>query len=461
MISLGVIITSVTCLCAETVFDSECDDTGCHEMEVPPGFATTELICIIWFTTEYLLRFLASRNKCKFLKNTMNVIDKLAIAPFYITAIVKLMNPDGGGGGPFAIVRVIRLIRIFRVFKLGKHSSGLVVLTRTVRLPPLPLALSSAWLILQCCCAQISGSMNELMLLLFFLAMGMLVFATAVYYCEHGRVGEGIDNYPVFESIPHGFWWAIVTMTTLGYGDLYPVTPAGMIVGSVWCASNAQPAAAAAAACCLDSRQPLFAEAALLRLRSSITGVLMIALPMVVIGQNFADHYSQMRMEEQEREAEAEAARLEEKGESRPDQSRSRVVGERGGGLTLPVRARRKIDEARERGRHRGFGSGQRHGESGRRPAAGTTSAVETLAAAVVQAPWSFQTADCPIENPFLMHLCVALFARVLLMGEQRLSLQGPSTSRSPAQSKLRTGREVVLSRSWGGRTEVDGSQSP
>ena len=92
-------------------------------------------------------------------------------------------------------------------------------------------------------------------------------------------------------------------------------------------------------------------------------------------------------MEEQEREAEAEAARLEEKGESRPDQSRSRVAGERGGGLTLPVRARRKIDEARERGRHRGFGSGQRHGESGRRPAAGPTSAVETLAAAVAQAP--------------------------------------------------------------------------
>ena len=59
---------------------------------------------------------------------------------------------------------------------------------------------------------------------------------------------------------------------------------------------------------------------------SSITGVLMIALPMVVIGQNFADHYSQMRMEEQEREAEAEAARLEEKGESRPDQPGSAAV---------------------------------------------------------------------------------------------------------------------------------------
>lgn len=52
----------------------------------------------------------------------------------------------------------------------------------------------------------------------------------------------------------------------------------------------------------------------------------MIALPMVVIGQNFADHYSQMRMEEQEREAEAEAARLEEKGESRPDQPGSAAV---------------------------------------------------------------------------------------------------------------------------------------
>ena len=90
-----------------------------------------------------------------------------------------------GGGSSFAIVRVIRLVRIFRVFKLGKHSSGLVVLGRTI-----------------------SGSMNELMLLLFFLAMGVLLFATALYYCEHGREGEGLDGSPVFTSIPHAFWCA-------------------------------------------------------------------------------------------------------------------------------------------------------------------------------------------------------------------------------------------------------------
>lgn len=246
LVSLGVIVTSVTCLCAETVFDSECDETGCHEKTTPEAFAMIETVCIAWFTTEYLLRLLAVRSKGKFIKAVMNVIDVLAIAPFYITLISIMLDPDGGGGGSsFAIVRVIRLVRIFRVFKLGKHSSGLVVLGRTI-----------------------SGSMNELMLLLFFLAMGVLLFATAVYYCEHGREGEGLDDSPVFISIPHGFWWAIVTMTTLGYGDLYPVTPAGMIVGSM----------------------------------CSITGVIMIALPMVVIGQNFADHYSQMRMEEQERE---------------------------------------------------------------------------------------------------------------------------------------------------------------
>eukprot|EP01043_Picozoa_sp_COSAG02_P058207 COSAG02_NODE_7204_length_3121_cov_2.780609_4_plen_316_part_00 len=245
MVSLAVIVTSVTCLCAETIFDSECDETGCHDVPSPEEFATIETVCIIWFTTEYLLRLIASRNKCKFVKAVMNVIDVLAIAPFYVTQISKLISGGSGGGSSFAIVRVIRLVRIFRVFKLGKHSSGLVVLGRTI-----------------------SGSMNELMLLLFFLAMGVLLFATAVYYCEHGRDGEGLDGDPVFISIPHGFWWAIVTMTTLGYGDLYPVTPAGMIVGSM----------------------------------CSITGVIMIALPMVVIGQNFADHYSQMRMEEQERE---------------------------------------------------------------------------------------------------------------------------------------------------------------
>jgi hypothetical protein len=196
-------------------------------------------VCIIWFTAEYLLRLLANKNRLKFVRDTMNLIDLLAIAPFYITLAI------GGGGSSFAIVRVIRLVRIFRVFKLGKHSSGLVVLGRTI-----------------------SGSMNELLLLLFFLAMGVLLFATAVYYCEHNRAGEWDDDSPKFESIPHGFWWAIVTMTTLGYGDLYPVTPPGMLVGS---------------AC-------------------SITGVIMIALPMVVIGQNFADHYSQMRLETQEQE---------------------------------------------------------------------------------------------------------------------------------------------------------------
>ena len=74
-----------------------------------------------------------------FVTSTMNIIDLLAIAPYYITLSM------GGGGSSFAIVRVIRLVRIFRVFKLGKHSSGLVVLGRTI-----------------------SGSMNELMLLLFY-----------------------------------------------------------------------------------------------------------------------------------------------------------------------------------------------------------------------------------------------------------------------------------------------------
>jgi hypothetical protein len=259
VISLAVIIVSVSCLCVETIYDSECDTGGvnnkverlkhcpgsdmsakcCWDVESPEIFHLLETICIAWFTTEYLLRVLCNRNKYMFVTSTMNIIDLLAIAPYYITLSM------GGGGSSFAIVRVIRLVRIFRVFKLGKHSSGLVVLGRTI-----------------------SGSMNELMLLLFFLAMGVLLFATAVYYCEHGRVGEWEDDSPKFESIPHGFWWAIVTMTTLGYGDLYPVTPQGMLVGSV----------------------------------CSITGVIMIALPMVVIGQNFADHYSQMRLETQETE---------------------------------------------------------------------------------------------------------------------------------------------------------------
>ena len=102
---------------------------------------------------------------------------------------------------------------------------------------------------------------NEFLLLIIFLALGVLIFATMIYYAE--RIGarpsdpRGNDHTD-FKNIPIGFWWAVVTMTTLGYGDMYPKTWSGMLVGAL-CA---------------------------------LAGVLTIAMPVPVIVNNFGMYYS-------------------------------------------------------------------------------------------------------------------------------------------------------------------------
>ncbi|VDM74373.1 unnamed protein product [Strongylus vulgaris] len=120
---------------------------------------------------------------------------------------------------------------IFRLFKLTQHHRGLQILIHTFR-----------------------ASAKELILLVFFLILGIVIFAALVYYAEKMEVNP--DNQ--FQSIPLGLWWAICTMTTVGYGDMTPHTSFGRLVGSL-CA---------------------------------VMGVLTIALPVPVIVSNFAMFYS-------------------------------------------------------------------------------------------------------------------------------------------------------------------------
>jgi len=129
------------------------------------------------------------------------------------------------------ILEFFSIIRIMRLFKLTRHSPGLKILMHTFK-----------------------ASAHELMLLIFFLIIGIVISAALVYYAE--RIQYNPDND--FTSIPVGLWWAIETMTTVGYGDMTPKTYLGMVVGS-FCA---------------------------------LTGVLTIALPVPVIVSNFALFYS-------------------------------------------------------------------------------------------------------------------------------------------------------------------------
>lgn len=189
-------------------------------------FFVIETACNIWFTFEAVVRFIACPNKVLFWKDFKNIIDIMAILPYYV-ALIQTMDPESkcGAGNDFAFLRVIRLIR---VFKLTKHSQGLQILLLTFQ-----------------------SSMEGLTLFILTLMVCILVFSSMVYFCEIDEKDTQI------KSIPGGFWWAVITMCTVGYGDVVPVGNYGKMVGTV-CA---------------------------------LSGVLTLAIPVPIITENFNKFY--------------------------------------------------------------------------------------------------------------------------------------------------------------------------
>ena len=249
MISISFIIISTIGLTMNTLPSMQTtDDSG--EPVDNPKLAMVEAVCITWFTLEYILRFASSPDKCEFVKGGMNVIDILAILPYFLSLFIlgggddddDDKNVDGeedDDGGGFEqirkMVQVFRIMRILRIFKLARHSTGLQALGYTLK-----------------------SSYKEMGLLGLFLAMGVLIASSLLYFMEKDEPETD------FVSIIHTFWWAIITMTTVGYGDLSPTTFAGKLVGG---------------AC-------------------AISGVLVVALPIPIIVNNFAEFYkNEMRRE--------------------------------------------------------------------------------------------------------------------------------------------------------------------
>ncbi|XP_033826796.1 potassium voltage-gated channel subfamily A member 1-like [Periophthalmus magnuspinnatus] len=249
IISVMVIVVSILIFCLETLpeFRHEKELREQHTVEphptianetvtIPPRFTPfqdpffiVETICICWFSCELLVRFFCAPSKVLFCKDVMNIIDLFAIIPYFVTIGTELAKDKGTQPSvSLALIRVIRLVRVFRIFKLSRHSKGLQILGQTLK-----------------------ASLRELALLIFFLFIGVILFSSAVYFAEVDRPNT------LFTSIPEAFWWAVVSMTTVGYGDMYPETVGGKLVGSM-CA---------------------------------IAGVLTISLPVPVIVSNFSYFY--------------------------------------------------------------------------------------------------------------------------------------------------------------------------
>ncbi|XP_064652060.1 potassium voltage-gated channel protein Shaw-like isoform X11 [Lineus longissimus] len=189
------------------------------------AFFFIECACNAWFTFEIIIRFIVTPSKVEFIKAPVNIIDFVATLSFYLDFLLTSLKKEND------ILEFFSIIRIMRLFKLTRHSAGLKILIHTFK-----------------------ASARELSLLIFFLILGIVVFAALIFYAERTQYNPEND----FNSIPVGLWWAIVTMTTVGYGDMTPKTYVGMFVGAL-CA---------------------------------LLGVLTIALPVPVIVSNFAMFYS-------------------------------------------------------------------------------------------------------------------------------------------------------------------------
>nr|XP_040059556.1 potassium voltage-gated channel subfamily D member 3-like [Gasterosteus aculeatus aculeatus] len=224
-----------------------CGSTG-NQKDMPCGerytvaFFCMDTACVMIFTVEYLMRLFAAPSRYRFMRSVMSIIDVVAILPYYI-GLVMTDNEDVSG----AFV-TLRVFRVFRIFKFSRHSQGLRILGYTLK-----------------SCA------SELGFLLFSLTMAIIIFATVMFYAEKG------SSSSKFTSIPASFWYTIVTMTTLGYGDMVPKTIAGKIFGSI----------------------------------CSLSGVLVIALPVPVIVSNFSRIYHQnQRADKRRAQKKARLARI-------------------------------------------------------------------------------------------------------------------------------------------------------
>ena len=170
------------------------------------GFAVVETTSVIAFSIEYLLRFSFCPDKQKFLKSGMNAIDLVAVLPFYIEKLMASSNLKGS-----QVLRVIRLVRVFRLMKISRYLTWLKVFANTLRLSIAPLGM-----------------------ILFITLIATVVFASAIYFFERDEpLGRGSYGSVPFDSIPASFWWCVVTMTTVGYGDMVPQTSAGKFLATL------------------------------------------------------------------------------------------------------------------------------------------------------------------------------------------------------------------------------------
>uniref|UniRef100_A0A4W6CH51 Potassium voltage-gated channel, delayed-rectifier, subfamily S, member 3a n=2 Tax=Lates calcarifer TaxID=8187 RepID=A0A4W6CH51_LATCA len=231
--SLSVVLVSIVAMCIHSMSDFHQVDVNEKKIE-NPVLTFLENLCVLFFSAEFILRLAAAPSAKKFLCSPLNIIDLMSVMPFYVTIFYDIM--DEGESTELEnvgkVVQILRLMRVFRILKLARHSAGLRSLGATLR-----------------------HSSHEVGQLVLFLSVGISMFSALIYFVEKESQESGL------QTIPIAWWWATISMTTVGYGDTFPVTFGGKLIATL----------------CI------------------ISGLLIVALPITNIFNKFSKFYARQR----------------------------------------------------------------------------------------------------------------------------------------------------------------------
>ena len=168
-------------------------------------FRGFEIFSVAIFTVEYVLRVWSCTadkkfhapiaGRLRFAVTALALVDLMAILPFYLPVLLPL---------DLRFIRAVRLLRLFRIFKVGRYSESMMILGNILR------------------------KKKEEFLITFFVVLVLLIIASSLmYFVENKAQPE------VFASIPSAMWWGVTTLTTVGYGDMCPITVIGKLLGTV------------------------------------------------------------------------------------------------------------------------------------------------------------------------------------------------------------------------------------
>lgn len=152
-------------------------------------FLILEWVISIFFTIEYSMRIAVVKNKRSYIFSFFGIIDFLALVPFYLSFFFPITKY-------FLIFRMLRMLRIFRIFNLLDFMNDGYLIVRALK-----------------------NSSRKIYIFLLFLIIFSVIVGSLMFMVEGGRQG--------FETIPQSIYWAVVTVTTVGYGDVSPITPLG------------------------------------------------------------------------------------------------------------------------------------------------------------------------------------------------------------------------------------------